>query len=165
MDQSKLLCLVLPEYVSYELDGSSKLQRTTVSTPRRLTTLSPSPSSRISKSQNLTSLSAPPLTIPRPSGRTWTAQTGPECALYVDNRVEAAMSYSRSSPDLVPSTTYEVSALHTISYPNSFDRGYYLRVDLLEETSNRSHIPLLAFANKPSSLRSRSSASHLPHWL
>jgi hypothetical protein len=31
---------------------------------------------------------------------------GPEWALYVERRVEAAVSYSMSSPDLVPTTTW-----------------------------------------------------------
>lgn len=76
VDESELLGLVLHQCHS-NVESLRKNLLTTVSTPKRLTTFSPSPSSLISKSQNLTSLSALPLTNPLPSGRTLTLQTGP----------------------------------------------------------------------------------------
>ena len=81
VDQRELFRLVLQTVHQLNRARTHTGEHTTVSTPSRLTTFSPSPASRISKFQNLTSLSALPLTMPRPSDRTWMLQRGPECAL------------------------------------------------------------------------------------
>lgn len=60
-----------------------------------------------SNSQNLTSLSALPLTSACPSARTWMDHTVDVWAFTVSTRFEEATSYMRISPDFVPTAIYE----------------------------------------------------------
>lgn len=70
--------------VDFELsilnDDAAKKLTVRVTPKRSVVTCAPSSTSTISKSQNLTSLSALPDTRPFLSGRTWMDQTAPECA-------------------------------------------------------------------------------------
>jgi hypothetical protein len=96
-EREHLLLELSEEQVCWGLGVSGLLERsggqaailTTRVTPSRSTcVVAPSSTSSISKSQNLTSLSALPLTSPFLSGRTWSDQTAPEWAWTSEISVE-----------------------------------------------------------------------------
>ena len=85
-----------------------------------------------SNSQNLTSLSALPLTSACPSARTWMDHTVAVWAFTVSMRVEEATSYMRISPDLVPTATYGCQFSKSLpqnvfSAPGDPQEGMYCR--------------------------------------